>query len=56
MAASSPEGKKHLIEREYPREEGGVKPLQGKEAYQATMPRGVLTGEYPDYPRVGGLC
>lgn len=42
VAASSPEGKKHLIERECPNEEDGFKPLQGKEAFQAGCMRGRL--------------
>ncbi|ROV94100.1 hypothetical protein VMCG_08220 [Cytospora schulzeri] len=49
VAASSPEGKRHLIERECPKEEDGFKPLKGKLAFQATMPPGVLTGSFPDW-------
>jgi sarcosine oxidase/L-pipecolate oxidase len=49
VAASSPEGKKHLIERECPNEEDGFKPLPDKEAFQATIPRGILTREFPDW-------
>lgn len=49
VAASSPEAKKHLMERERPKEENGFKLLKGKEEFQATMPPGVLTGEFPDW-------
>lgn len=45
-AATSESGRNHMNSREGPNEEAGWVPLNTKEDFQATMPEGVLTGEF----------
>ncbi|OQV07624.1 hypothetical protein CLAIMM_12029 [Cladophialophora immunda] len=49
LAATSDEARRHMNTRDGPSEEGGWIPLRTKEDFQATMPKGVLTGEFPGW-------
>lgn len=49
MAASQPENVKDLIARERPTPERGFVELPDADAFRKTMPKGVLTGEFPNW-------
>ena len=49
VAATTPEARAHLNTSNGPSVESGWERLEGKEAFQATMPKGVLTGSFPGW-------
>ncbi|KAF1348510.1 fructosyl amine:oxygen oxidoreductase-like protein [Delphinella strobiligena] len=49
VAATSESGHNHMNSREGPDEKAGWVPLNMREDFQATMPRGVLTGDFPGW-------
>ena len=49
IAATTKEGRAHMNTRDGPSDETGWSPLETKEDFQATMPKGVLTGAFPGW-------
>lgn len=49
IAATTPEGKKFVVEREGASVEAGFRKLSTAEDFRATMPKGVLTGDFPGW-------
>jgi len=49
ISATSESARKHMNSSDGPTEAGGWIPLKSKEDFQATMPKGVLTGEFPGW-------
>lgn len=49
IAATSEEGRQHMNSRDGPSEATGWVPLNTKDEFQSTMPKGVLTGDFPGW-------
>ena len=49
LAATTPKARKWLNENEGPSEATGWRPLKSKQDFRATMPEGVLTGDFPGW-------